>query len=122
MTWYAMHLIMQIRFKAATQPYFPAWEEVFLVEADTPDEAYSKAETIGLSLEGDSQGTFHWDEQPATHVFSGVRKCIELSCPRSPLNAPKDGCELTYSLFEFSSQADLRKYVEGDEVLLKALK
>ncbi len=101
----------------ATPVFFTAYENTYLVEAENADEAFSKSESIGASLEGDAHGSFSWNGVPAKLVFfRGVRKCVEVSSPRSIQNLPEDGTELTYSLIDFKDQNDLRSYVEGASV------
>lgn len=116
MSWFSCHVVMSVRFKDGVQENFPAWENIYLVEAQDGEAAADKAERIGLSLEGDSSGTFEWDERPAKWVFAGVRKCMEIVHPTEQANEPTDGAELTYIDLRFEGEEDLRAFVEGDEV------
>jgi hypothetical protein len=114
MTWYAAHIIMQVQFKEAKQYKFPVWENVFLIEASSDDDALRKAEEIGESLEGDSHGTFLWEDIPSKWVFRGVKKLNVLSNPADIENKPGDGCEVTYTTLEFSCENDMKKFVNGE--------
>jgi Domain of unknown function (DUF4288) len=115
MSWFACHVVMSVRFKEGAQDSFPVWENIYLVEAADGDEAADKSKQIGLSLEGDSSGTFEWDERPARWVFAGVRKCMQLVHPIRQENEPTDGVELTYSELRFEDEENLKAFVEGDD-------
>jgi hypothetical protein len=114
MTWYAAHIVMQVELYSEEQIKFPIWENIYLVEANTVDEAISKAEKIGLSHNGDSNGSFRWGDKPAHWVFRGVRKLIELQSSADIENRPLDGCELTYNSLEFDDRESLIKFVNGE--------
>ena len=42
--WYAAHAVMLFRLKEGEQTEFPIWENIFLIEAATPEETHQKAE------------------------------------------------------------------------------
>ena len=112
-TWYAAHIVMYVTFKDASQDHYPVWENIVLIEAPTEDEAFSKAEVIGRGGEGDSDGTFRWNDRPARWNFGGVRK------PALCQNAdekPGDGTEVTYLQFKVRSKKDLDRLLNSDEV------
>ncbi|MGH8550157.1 MAG: DUF4288 domain-containing protein [Methylococcales bacterium] len=121
MTWYGVHVIMAVRFKDGNQNAFPAWENVYLVHATSSDEAEAKAAAIGRENEGDSSGTFNWDDRPATWVYVGVRKIIEISNALAMANEPSDGVEITYSTLEFKSEDTLKQYASGESTELTAV-
>ena len=113
MPWYGVHVVMAVRFKDGNQNEFPAWENVYLVEAGNPMLADKKGQKIGQQFEGDSKGTFQWNGRPASWVFVGVRKSVEIS-GRAPLkNEPGDGTEVTYNTLEFDGEQGLRDYARG---------
>jgi hypothetical protein len=121
MAWYGVHVVMVVRFKEGGQVYFPAWENVYLIGAVDSDEAAEKAASIGKENEGDSNGTFHWDERPAEWVCEGVRKIIEVTSPRSSTNEPEDGTEVTYQTLEFASEDALKDYMDGVATTVKVV-
>jgi hypothetical protein len=121
MKWYAAHIVMQVQFKTDTQMTFPVWENIYLIESESVEEALTKAESIGVANEGDNGGSFFWEEMPARWVYKGVRKLQTLSHPSDPGNKPTDGCELTFTTYEFASPGDLDRFVEGEEVVAKIL-
>ncbi len=115
MIWFSCHVVMSVRFKDGAQENFPVWENIYLIQADDAEAAVEKAVQIGLSLEGDSNGSFVWDERPAKWVFAGVRKCIKIVHSSQQSNSPTDGVELTYLDLRFEDEEKLRAFVEGDE-------
>ena len=116
MNWYAAHLILYVKFKEPSQAYFPLWENIVLIQADMEDEAWTKAEQLGRDEEGDEDGTFRWDDKPATWVFAGVRQlllCVD------PEERPGDGTEVTYSEMEVDSLAALEQFVSGQPATVR---
>ena len=113
MSWYAAHCIVFTKFKEGPQESFPIFENIYLIEAATPDEALEKASTRGKEEEGDASGTYTYDDRPATLVFGGVRKMIECEDPE---DRPKDGTEITYSRMEVADEDSLDKLVSGEPV------
>ncbi len=116
MTWYAASIIMFVKFKDGIQNKFPIWENVILIEASSSDEAFRKAEKRALDGEGDSDGTFRWEDRDAEWVFAGIRKlleCIDVE------NKPADGNEITFSHFEVESKEVLSQLVNGETVMIK---
>ena len=63
--WFAASIIMFVEFKDGQQNTFPVWEDIVLIFASSSDEAMQKAKALGISREGDSQGTFTWESRPA---------------------------------------------------------
>ena len=125
-TWFAAHVIMYIKYKnMEEQNEFPVYENICLIEAETVDIAYEKADRIGRKYEGDSAGTFTWGKKPVELVFGGIRKVIE--CQNSPEeliakpsgnNKPLDGSEITYSQFIVDDKEELERLIKGEEVNL----
>jgi hypothetical protein len=113
MTWYAAHIILYVEKQRQPQNGFPVWENIVLIEAATEDEAFDKAETIGRRGEGDDDGSFRWEGEPAKWVFAGVRK---LTTCENEESRPGDGTELTYLQLEVGSREALARLVEGESV------
>lgn len=111
---YCAHVIMYVRFKDGNQNCYPIWENIYLVLADSFDEAEILAKKMGEDASGDSNGTFYWSNREAEWVFGGVRKII--SCANSDLVS---GIELTYSEYEITTEDQLKKLVAGKEVDVK---
>jgi hypothetical protein len=82
----------------------PVWENIILIKADSEEMAFAKAQERGKQDEGDEDGTFRWDGEPATWVFAGVRKVT--LCEDSE-KQPGDGCEISYTEMEINSEQGL---------------
>ena len=113
MNWYAAHVVLYVEMKRQPQDRFPVWENIVLIEAATEDEAFDKAEVIGRRGEGDDEGSFRWEGEPARWVFAGVRK---LTTCEDAENRPGDGTELTYLQMEVASREALARLVESEAV------
>lgn len=104
---------MYVRFKDGNQDKFPVWENIVLIDAKTDKEAHGKAKLIALDSEGDSSGSFTWEDRPATWVYGGIRKLI---LTENPDKKPSHGAEVTYSQFEVDSEDSLSKLIDGEVV------
>jgi hypothetical protein len=113
--WYAAHLIVAMRLKEAETGSRLVWENVILVQADTPEEAMNKVQPYGKLSEGDDDGTLTLDGRPAVAEYLGVRKLIECRHYEHYLCDPTDGTEVTYSTFRVKKD-DLSRLVDGDSV------
>lgn len=87
-----------------------------MIKAASNDEDFEKAEKIGLEDEGDSNGTFFWEDREAEWAFAGIRKILE--CADSE-NRPSYGTEISYSEFEVEYKESLLKLVNGESVHVK---
>jgi len=116
MSWFTAHLVLYVKFKDRTQKRFPVWENLILVRADSEDEAFAKAEARGREEEGDDDGSFRWDGEPATWVFAGVRKVT--ACD-DPGRRPGDGTEVSYIEMELGSEEAVRRLSEGESVTVR---
>ena len=117
MSWFAAHLIMSVKLKGKRQRRFPVWENIVVIEADSEEQAFRKAEHRGRLEEGDDNGSFTWGGQPATWVFAGIRKLTQ--CEDFE-NRPGDGTEISYLEFELASQKAVNKLVNGLQVSLRS--
>jgi hypothetical protein len=115
MPWYAAHIVMTVHIKGKRQSRFPVWENIVLIKAKSEREAFLKAEENGHANEGDDDGTFRWDGQPATWLFAGIRKLALCVDPRS---RPNDGTEITFNEYLLDSKEAVEKYAAGDQVNL----
>lgn len=116
MTWFAAHVIMAVKLKDRVQTRFPVWENILLIEAESGAEAFATAEEYGRREEGDDDGTFHWDGQPAAWVFAGVRKLTECALLG---DRPESGTEVTYTEMELESEADVADLAAGEPVRVR---
>jgi hypothetical protein len=116
MTWFAAHVVLYIAFKGGRQDSYPVWENVILVEADTEDAGFAKAEVYGREAEGDDRGTLRWGERPASWVFAGVRKLVRCDSDPEP---PGEGTEITSSDIVVDTFEAVRDLAAGRRVSLR---
>lgn len=118
MRWYAAHVIVYFKRKKEPQKRFLVWENIVLIRARTPDEAWEKAEKFGRQEESFDDGTTRIGGHPCHVVFAGVRKVTE--CLESK-NRPTDGTELTYNELVMRSEAAVKRFVAGRTVVAEIL-
>ena len=116
MTWYAAHLVLYVKYKEQAQDHYPMWENIVLIQADSENEAFAKAEERGRADEGDCDGSFGWDGKPATWVFAGVRQLILCEDEKE---RPGDGTEVTYTEMEVDSLEELKHFVDGETATVR---
>ena len=118
MSWYAAHLVMAVRLKSGRHKRVPIWENIVLIQADAEDDAFAKAEKRGRADEGDDDGSFTWDGEPAAWQFAGVRKLT--AC--EPFDRrPGHLAEVSYLEFELASESALERYIQGESVELRSM-
>ena len=114
MSWYAASAIMYVCFKDGRQDHYPVWENVVLIEAESDAVAEARAEERARADEGDSRGSFRWNDRPAEWVFAGIRKILSVSHQAG--EALGHGDEVTYSEFTVADEQALRDLAAGREV------
>ncbi len=142
MTWYAAHVIVYDRFLDGPQDEYPVYENVLLIEAESPDAAWIEAERLGAEYSVDdsvdsaeavaeilgvSSGLMYKDH-PVAQTYAGVRKVLECAYTASRLiedpdadNAtfqPSHNSEITYSALVTTSAEDLRRLATSQPVTL----
>ena len=113
--WYAAHAVMLIRLKSGEQSEFPIWENIFLIQAATPDEANAKAEARALEEESAEGNSDTWNGKPFRFEFLGLRKLMECF---SEEEQPGDGTEVTHNKIVFADREQLEKFVACEEAKL----
>ena len=114
--WYAAHILMYVKRKNKLRGKIPVWENIVLIKAESEASAYDKAQLRGKQDEGDDDGTFRWQGEPATWVFAGVRK---LTLCEDPERRPGDGSEISYTEMEVNSEQALWSLLEGKPIAVK---
>lgn len=115
MPWYAAHAIVYIQLTDGPQDQFQVYENVFLVCADTPDEAWSKAREFARRGEGDDRGSLRVGDRPARRVFGSIRKVVSVA-HEGPDGQLGDGDEVTYSEFVVADRAALDRLIGAEDV------
>src|SRR4051812_11607791 len=108
-TWYAAHVVMCVHFTEGPQDHYPIWENIYLIEADSTEQAFTKAERIGRQQEEDHDDSFRWDGRRAEWYFAGIRKLTDCE-PHD--TRPGDGTEITYLQYSVPSAAELDKLLD----------
>jgi len=121
MPWYGVHVVMAVRFKDGNQNAFPAWENLFLVEAASLAAAEKKGQKLGQEIAGDAGGSLQWNGRPARWELAGVRKSVEISGKAPLKDEPGDGTEVSYNKLEFEGEQALRDYARGLPRVPKAI-
>lgn len=103
--WYAASVILYLKYQDNVQDSYPVLNKIILIEAETIDQAWEKAEKMALKYEGDDNGTLICDGRRATRIFAGLREMI--SCDDTE-ERPTDGTELTF----FKVYVDLKEELE----------
>lgn len=117
MNWFAAHVIMAVKWKKKRQTRIPVWENIILLQAETEEEAFAKAEQRGRA-DAMKDDSFCWGSEPAEWTFAGVRK---ITLCQDETKRPRDGTEITYTEMEVASEEALHKLVEGEPVSVKVV-
>jgi len=109
--WYAAHIVMYIELVDGALDYCPVWENIYLIQAENPSDAFDKADKIGKFLQETSEvdGTTFGDKR-AHWKFAGVRRlaeCIDLS------SGTGGDAEVTYLEYTVSDKETLDKIMSG---------
>jgi hypothetical protein len=118
MAWFAASAIMFVEFKDGVQDCYPVWENVLLIEAEDGNAAFRLATDRAKEVEGDSRGSFRWDDRPARWVFAGIRKLLTVS-HRHAGDELRSGDEVTFTEFLLNDRAALDRLVDGEGVALE---
>lgn len=95
--WYIAHVIMYMEFLENSETYIPVHEDMYLIEATNSNEAWDKANEIGLSSEIlDRDDPVFFGGKPVLIRYGGVRKLIEC-LPND--EQPIDQTEVTYNKY-----------------------
>lgn len=115
MTWYAAHTIMYFQLTDGPQDCFQVHENVFLVRADSPDQARDKAEVFARRDEGDDRGSLRVGGRPARLVYGSIRTVVSVSHEGAD-GLIGDGDEVTYSEFVVADRAALDRLIGAEDV------
>lgn len=111
MAWYAAHAVLVVRYRSGEQTSLPIWENIYLINAASDDQAFKDAEDAARSSIEDDP-SFTWDGHPARWEFVGIRKLI--TCIVDENGNLFSGCEATYSQLEFRTAAELEAFMKRE--------
>jgi hypothetical protein len=125
MKWYVAHVVEAIVTASDHPGGVEAYENMYLVAAESDQAARERAEHLGRQNEQFVDETLTLNGLPARWRFLGVRKLITISNPvdvhSQDEEPPRDGTELSYSLLKFGQIADAEAFARGDQIALTAL-
>jgi hypothetical protein len=116
--WYCAHGIFYFKLVDADQDSYLIHENVYLIQAETPASASSKAEAVAKANEDLSiDGHLELNEKKARYLFAGIRKLIEVEAGPVPTGPTCfEGRELTYSVFEVDTFEQVLALVQGEMI------
>lgn len=111
--WFSASIVMYVRFKDGNQDRYPVWENTYLIEAASREEAVSKAEELGVAGEGDAHGSMEWDGRPAEWVYFGMTRLLDYYGMN---DRPGDGDEITWAQYIVKSCEDMDRLVSEQPI------
>ncbi len=114
--WYAAHILMYVKRKNKAEGKIAVWENIVLIKADSEESAFAKAQERGQQDEGDDDGTFLWEDQPAEWVLAGIRR---LTLCEDAQKRPREGTEISYIEMEVASEEVLANLLAGKPASIK---
>jgi len=113
--WYCAHAIFYFRYEG--QPSYRLHENVYLIQSDTAEAAWQRAEILAREQEVSSEdGHLEVDGNKATYHFAGIRKLIEAQVDSGKEKTPLEaGIELTYSIMVVDSFSAVERLAKGEE-------
>lgn len=117
--WFCAHVIIWQQYKDGIQDDYGIWENIYLVKADTAEEAWQKAECKGIEITEHDDG-LEINGRPARWVYGGVRKlitAIDSSFFECKIHEVMENIiELTWNEYTVPDKQSLDKLIAGDSV------
>lgn len=114
MAWYAAHEIEYFKYREGEQDVFPVWGNIYLIEADNIDNAWSKAKKFVKENDFDDE-TLKLNDKPAKSVSAGIKKITEVKHYDED-GVLKSGDEITWNEFNVFDEKDIQKILDGEYV------
>jgi len=116
MKWYTASAIFLFEYKDGNQDSFTAWENVYLLEANSNKEAMIKAEKCARRYEEGKESTTKLDGRDVVMKYHGLRKLIEVQYSDDSEKGSLDCAEVTFSEFNLDTQEEFSSLVQGKSV------
>ena len=116
--WYACHAFFYFQYKEGEQTEFSGWENIYLIEAESFDQALVKGKTRALEDEGDSDGSLTCNDRPARLTLAAILKVVECIDLDLETDKPIHGTELSYSDVTVSNRDEFEKLIAGRSAVL----
>lgn len=113
MHWYVAHCVMLMRFRDGPQDAFTGYENMFLLRANSFEDANLAAEARARQDESWGDPSLESSGRPAVLVFAGVRKVVAVEGDPAEITS---GVEVSYNDVAFDDETAFQKFVNGDEV------
>ncbi len=115
MTWFAASIVIGMR-RRDREGVISIYENVFLVEANSVEEAIALAEEEGKEEAAVDDDNFRINDHPAERLFAGIRKLIEITnaVGSTAEDPPRSGAEISCSKFEVSDEETLQRFGRGE--------
>lgn len=111
MSLFVAHAVFYSRIKEGTQESYPVWENIYMIRANSLEEARTVVNNRAITVAGDSEGSYTVNGKKAEEVFVGIRKLFECyDTFESPIQ------EITYNDLVFTSVEAIWAFLEGKEV------
>ena len=114
--WYSVHAIYYFEDKEnpEQQNEFVIWENIFLIHADSAEDAGRKGESRAQQDTLGSEDPITLNAKFVDFRFAGIRKIVECQDLDIQSGLPVDGTELSYSEFVIESKEEFEKLVDGE--------
>jgi len=116
--WYSASIIFFFEYKDGKQDDYVVWENTYLLQANSDEEARKKADEYGRQYEGDSNGTLTLEGRPVIQKYGGIRKLMEATNSINIEQNALEGAEITYSEFVVEDRKTLDDLISGKTVKL----
>lgn len=112
--WYCAHAIFY--FKYDRQESYLLHENVYLIDAEDDDLAWSEAERIAKEKEDlNTDGRLELNDNKVQYLFAGIRKVIQVETDSETAQGRLfSGVEATYSVMEVDNFAEVESLVSGE--------
>jgi hypothetical protein len=112
--WYCAHALHYFEYRdqpPQSQEEYYIWEHLYLIQADSADSAWIRAEQRALDDQQLEDESLRLNGRPANLRFASVQKIIECQGLDETSGMPIDGTELSYSKYLVSSKEEFQKWI-----------
>jgi hypothetical protein len=111
--YYACHAFLYFQYKDGNQTDFFGHENIYLIKAESPDEALAKGRIRAQQDEGDDDGSLRCNGRPARYTLASILKVVECIDLDLETDKPVHGTELSYSDFTVVNRSEFEKLIAG---------
>ena len=115
MKYYGVEVILYVRFKDGSQPFYPVWVNIYVTAGVDREDAMQRAECYARTFAGVE---ITCNDRPAELLFGGVRSnCEILDATEANLSVDSPTEVFSYQL-DVQDDHALQELINGDEVLV----